>query len=296
VAEGPKLFIYRALANADAGPQSQFTELAMAAQARTGLSARFIDLPARRDATDMPQCPVSIRCFGEFRIAINGHPVVMSNMKPRARALLRRLGADAGFPIHREVLQEALWPRADAEASARNLHVAISSLRQALEPGIARGASSVLIREGEAYRLVLPPGSEVDLRRFDEALESSRRARVAGETDRALNAFEDAAAIGAMELLPEDGSAEWVVMRRERARSSLLDAARPLAEHLVANGEPARAAQVSISALSVDRYDDRLWRTLIEARRKAGDEAGAMRAQKEYRRILLELEPRPTGS
>jgi DNA-binding SARP family transcriptional activator len=295
LAEGPKLFIYRALADASVQPQSQFIELAKAVQARTGLSARFLDLPVQQPAMEVSR-PVWIRCFGEFRIAINGHAVVMTNMKPRARALLRRLGADAGSPVHREVLQEALWPSADADAAARNLHVAISSLRQALEPGIARGASSVLVREGEAYRLVLPPGSEVDLRTFDQALETCRRARVAGEIDRALSAFEDAAAIGAMELLPEDGSAEWVVMRRERARAALLDVARPLAEHLVANGEPARAAEVSMSALSFDRYDDRLWRTLIEARRKAGDEAGAIRAQSEYRRMLLELEPRTTGS
>lgn len=295
-AEGPKLFIYLALARADEARRSQFVELARATHARTGLGAQFLDLAMRRTASDDSPCPVSIRCFGEFRIAINGHLVAMTNMKPRARALLRRLGADAGSPVHREVLQEALWPGADAEAATRNLHVAISSLRQALEPGIARGASSVLIREGEAYRLVLPPGSEVDLRTFDKAVESCRRARVAGEFDRALGAFEEAAAIGAMELLPEDGSAEWVVMRRERARSSLLDAARPLAQHLLANGDPAGAAQVSMNALSTDRYDDTLWRTLIEARRKAGDEAGAIRAQSEYRRMLVELEPRPTGS
>lgn len=295
-AEGPKLFIYRALANADSGPHSQFIELASVAQARTGLSARFLDLPAQRAAPDLPPCPVSIHCFGEFRIAIHGHPVVMTNMKPRARALLRRLAADAGIPVHREVLQEALWPRADAEAAGRNLHVAISSLRQALEPGIARGASAILVREGEAYRLVLPPGSEVDLRTFDQALESCRRARAGGQIDRASSAFEVAAAIAAMEFLPEDGSVEWVVMRRERVRSSLLDAARPLAEHLLAGGQPARAAEVSMNALSADRYDDSLWRTLIEARRRAGDEAGSIRAQSEYRRILLELEPRPTGS
>jgi len=294
-AEGPKVFIYLALAKAGEGHTSQFVELATAVHARTGFSPEILEVHLRR-TEPAPQHPLFIRCFGEFRIVINGEAVVMANMKPRARALLRRLCADAGSPIHREVLQDALWPNADAEAAARNLHVAISSLRQALEPGIARGASSLLIREGDTYRLVLPPGSEVDLRVFDQALERSRRARLAGDFHIALDAFQQSAGIAEKELLPEEGSADWVIQRRERARAGLLDIARPLARHLLAKAQPALAAQVSVSALNADRYDDELWRTLIEARGKAGDEAGARRAQAEYRRIVLELEPGPTGS
>jgi DNA-binding SARP family transcriptional activator len=154
----------------------------------------------------------------------------------------------------------------------------------------------MLIREGDTYRLVVPPGSEIDLRAFDQALNGSRRARLAGDSALALEAFEHAAAIAENELLPEDGSADWVIRRRDRIRAGLLDVARPLAKHLLADAQPALAARVSETALNADRYDDGLWRTLIEAHEQAGDEAGVRRAQSEYRRIVLELEPRTTRS
>ncbi len=288
-AEGPRFFAYLALARAGGGSRSQFVELATAASARTGLSRRFVDAQLRPTPQDGPS-PVTIRCFGEFGIAVDGHPVVLSNLKPRPRALLRRLCADAGSPIHREVLQEAFWPGADVEVGARNLHVAISILRQALEPGIARGASSLLVRDGDAYRIMLPPGSEVDVRMFDEAINRSRRARTAGDLDAALDGFRQAAAIAEKEFLPEDGSADWVTQRRERFRASLIDVASPLANRFLANEQPALAAQVSGAGLAADRYVDALWRILIDARERAGDEAGARRAQAEYRKVVLELE------
>lgn len=293
--EGAKLFVYLALARADARHASEFIQLARSVVGRTGLSARILDTHLSPFAQS-PDRALTIRCFGEFQILIGGQPVAMARLKPRTRALLRRLSADAGTPIHREVLQDALWPNADAEAAARNLHVAISSLRQALEPGIARGASSLLVREGDSYRLVLPPGSEVDLRAFDQALDRSRRARLAGDFQLALLTFQEAESIAEKELLPEDGSADWVIQRRERMRAGLVDTGGSLAKNLLAKAEPGLAVQVSISALNADRYDDALWRTLIEARKMAGDEAGARRAQSEYRKMVSELEPRPTRS
>src|SRR2546423_9087646 len=53
----------------------------------------------------------------------------LTTIKPRVRAVLRLLAVHAGNPVHREVLQMAFWPDADAETGARNLHVAVSSLR-----------------------------------------------------------------------------------------------------------------------------------------------------------------------
>ena len=99
-----------------------------------------------------------------------------------------------------------------------------------------------------------------------------------------------AAAIAEKEFLPEDGSADWVTQRRERFRASLIDVASPLANRFLANEQPALAAQVSGAGLAADRYVDALWRILIDARERAGDEAGARRAQAEYRKVVLELE------
>ncbi len=288
VVEGPKLFVYAALAIIGGENASQFVELARATIASTGLCPQLSGPPDSRVGRE-PARLLAIRCFGEFHMTIDGRQLPLRSMKPRIRALLRRLCADAGSPVHREVLQETLWPGADAETTARNLHVAISSLRQALEPGIARGASSFVLREGDSYRLVLPPGADVDVIEFEAALDGSRRARLADKSHIAFESFQQAATLAQKELFPEDGSAEWAVQRRGRVRASLLDVAHPLVIHLLAHSHADMAAQVARGGLTVDMYDDGLWRAIIEARGLAGDEAGARRAKSDYRRMLAEL-------
>lgn len=285
--EGPKAFAFLALSRVDAPRATQFAQLARSALARTGFDTRMLDIGG---AAPKVIHTLSITCFGAFRFVLDGRAVAMKSMKPRTHALLRRLCADAGSAVHREMLEEALWPDTDAEAAAHNLHVAVSSLRKALEPDVSRGASSLLVREGDTYRLVLPPGSEVDVRAFDDALDHSRRARQSGDVEGALEAFEQAAVFGTQDFLPEDGSAEWVTQRRGRSRAALTDAARPLAKLLLSRAQNQAAAQVCAKALEGDRYDDELWRLLIQAREKGGDEAGSRRAHTEYRRVVAELD------
>jgi DNA-binding SARP family transcriptional activator len=293
-AEGARLIVYLALAQADPGRKAQYVQLAQGAQARTGLSVDAVQGQQKRP--DVTQPPLTIRCFGEFQVSVNGRSLDMRTMKPRTRALLRRLSADAGSPVHREVLEEALWPEANGESSARNLHVAVSSLRQALEPGVARGASSLVIREGDSYRLVLPPGSHVDLHAFELELERCRRARLSRDLEIAVEAFRRCNEIGLGELLPADGSAAWVVDRRRRARTALIEASQHLARLLLAAAKPPLAIEICVAGLAADRYDDALWRLLIEAREKAGDKVAARRAAADYRRMLSELGIGPTGS
>src|SRR5262249_15481116 len=149
----------------------------------------------------------------------------------------------------REVIQVALWPEAPADAAGRNLHVAMSSLRQALEPGVARAGFTVLVRDGDAYRLATGPEVSVDLVAFEDDISRGWMAASAGDTERALASFQSAVDRYVGELLPEDGAAEWVVGRRERCRSAAAEAAEWLAELRLRRGDPAGAAQAAASGL-----------------------------------------------
>ena len=289
VVEGPKLFAYAALARTGRGNTGQFVDLVRAARTRTGIAANPLS-QSPGPSEPAPRVAVSIRCLGEFQMSLNEQPVVLAAMKPRTRALLRRLCIDAGAPVHREVLQDALWPNADPDTASRNLHVAISSLRHALEPGVGRGASSMIVRDGDMYRLALPLDADVDVQTLDRALERSRRSRLGGDDAAAVEAFEEATRIAQKELLPEEGSADWVVERRVRLRAAIVDSSRALAARLLSAGRPDLAAGVTAAGLDADRYDDGLWRVMIEAREKAGDRAGARRAESDYKKIVLELE------
>ncbi len=239
------------------------------------------------DPGPAPVAPAQVRLFGSFAMSVDGRPIDLAGLKPRPRAILRYLALNEGRPVHREVLQETFWPEADAEAGAKSLHVALSALRRELAPHAERGACELLVREGDAYRLALPPGSRVDLAAFDEAVLALRRARSAASSP-GVGPFR--AVIGAYggELLPEDGPAEWAAVRRERARHEVVEASRGLAELLLEH-DAEGACEACLAGLAVDPYHDPLWRLLVAARERAGDQAAATSARSGYARMLDEL-------
>jgi DNA-binding SARP family transcriptional activator len=290
-ASGARYFPYLALAQVDRDRASDYRALAESVIEEFKLARCE---PAPEGDNVIPMLPRSVpsltlRGFGRFTMVVKGHPVDLTVIKPRARAVLRLLAIHAGNPVHREVLQEAFWPEADSETGARNLHVAVSALRQVLEPGVVRGGSSMLLRDGDAYRLVVPPDSDVDLIQFARAVSAGRMARIRGEHTDAISFFRRALELYTGELLPEDGPAEWVLEPRERYRANLLESAQALAELLVGLKDWSEAAQACATGLWVDRFHDPLWRLLITAREQAGDQGAASRARQDYARVLLEL-------
>lgn len=239
---------------------------------------------ADQGAPVMP--PIRIQTLGGFRLEAAGRPVSLDTVKPRARALLRLLAIHADVPVHREVLQEALWPDVDAATGARSLQVGISALRGMLANALGAEGSRLIAREGDAYRLAVPLEA-VDIRRFEQALATGRAARARG--DGSGPAFRLALELHAGELLPEDGPAEWVVERREQLRLGAVEAARALAEEALAEGDLAEAVRASHAGLALDRYHDPLWRILIDARDLAGDAGAASRDRREYESVLVGL-------
>ncbi|HVS06202.1 MAG TPA: BTAD domain-containing putative transcriptional regulator [Candidatus Dormibacteraeota bacterium] len=290
---GARYFPYLALAETEPERGAEYRSLAVSVQEECCLAPLAAPAPAPENVIPIGVVrtvpSLSIRCFGGFSIAINGRPVDLTTIKPRVRAVLRLLAVHAGNPVHREVLQAAFWPDADAETGARNLHVAVSSLRSWLEPGVGRGGSSLLLREGDAYRLAIQADAEVDLVQFSKALAAARVARLRGGVDAVVAHFQQALELYAGELLPEDGPAEWAIEPRERFRAGALEAAQGLAELLLKQGDPAAAANACATGLWVDRLHDPLWKLLIQAREQGGDPGAASRARRDYARVLEEL-------
>ena len=232
---------------------------------------------------------IEIRCLGGFSMALDGLAIDLSDLKPRVRSLLRLLAMHAGRPVHREVLIDQLWPdEGDVKAGTRNLQVAISALRQALEPGVDRGESAFVVREGDGYRLAFGAG-RIDILTFESAIDAGRAARRSGRSDDAEAAFGGALESYAGPLLAEEGSAEWVLAERDRLGREAADAAQAIAELAMERGDAAAAAAAAERGLRIDGYRDSLWRALIESSEAAGDVAAAKRAKHRYDEVLKDL-------
>ncbi|MGA8015777.1 MAG: winged helix-turn-helix domain-containing protein [Candidatus Dormiibacterota bacterium] len=250
-------------------------------------SAPSGDQPERELLGEEPApSPIEIRCFGGLGVLRGGVPVELGAVKPRARSLLRLLAAHAGDPVHREVIIEALWPDIDPVAGLRSLQVAVSSIRGLLDPAVS-AAASLIVRDGDAYRLsICPPQLGCDTHLVRELL---ARARSAGEPGAAALSLTSAVELIARGLLPEEGPAPWVEALRERCIAQASDAAVSVSEAAMAARLPAAVAEACAAGLRLDAYNDHLWRLLITAEEGSGNLAAAARSRGRYEKVLGEL-------
>ncbi|MGW0702252.1 BTAD domain-containing putative transcriptional regulator [Streptomyces sp. NPDC002867] len=253
--------------------------------------ARRCVRPARHTGTmhrtdGAPSASLALRCFQRYEATLAGRPLDWSRTRPRVRALARLLSVHAGRPVHREELMAALWPQSPAHTAGRGLQVAVSALRTVLEPGTGRGRAQLLVRSGEAYMLVLDRGASCDVQAFEGAAGEGLRAAARGEADRAAGALGRALRLYTGELLPEDGPAEWVVPIREQYRHQAVRAAHALAEVELGRNRAADAVAAAAHALTLDPFQDAVWRLLIAAHRQAGDPVAARHAERRHAQML----------
>ena len=247
---------------------------------------------ARADGPARPAVPwaqLKVRCLGGFEVSIDGSPVDLTGVRPIAQTVLRLLAVNAGVPIHREVLVDALWGELRDAAGRHNLQVAVSSLRQRFEQLLAGQGRALFARQGHAY--VFAPGAEpvTDLQRLTGMLSQANQCRHAGDRLGQIDALGRAVDLYAGEVLPADGPAEWVVGIRERTRLGVAEAAVRLAQLQLERGQLAPAAEAASRSVQIDPWRDGCWRLLIEIHTRAGDQVKAQRVTQEYHAMLQSL-------
>lgn len=232
--------------------------------------------------------PVAVRCFVTFEVEVAGEPVPLDGLRAQARRLLRLLAVHYGQPIHEERLAAVLWPDTALKPAKRRLQVAISSLRTLFRTHLPDERHGGIVRHGSAYLLRLPEGSTVDVVEFAAAMREWRGRRRPHDPRQVREIGTRVLDLYRGELLAEEGSAEWLLARRESLRGEAMGVAVSLASLELDTGAPAAAAALCERALAIDDLDHRLWTVLAEARARLGDTDGASRAHDAYRALLAE--------
>ena len=126
-----------------------------------------------------PRQPIRIETFGGLRVYRAGARVPDTAFtRAKARALLGALVCAGARGAHRDRLLEHLWPDLAPERGARALDTTLHELRRTLEPARRRGpGGSLVVREGELYRLALGDRDSWDAGEFLELAARRRRAR-----------------------------------------------------------------------------------------------------------------------
>src|SRR5215468_180737 len=118
--------------------------------------------------------PDAFGVLGPLQVLRSGHPVPLGG--PRQRAVLALLLLEANRVVSMDRLGEDVWAGDPPEEWANTLQTYVFHLRQALEPGRARGdAGGVLVTSGRGYLLRAGRG-QVDAARFEDGFTAGRAA------------------------------------------------------------------------------------------------------------------------
>ncbi len=237
---------------------------------------------------------VRVATLGGFAVVVDGSAVPVSAWQSKvARDVLAMLVANRGKAVHREVLMDRLWPEDDPTKAANRLSVALTTIRNVLDPGRARSSGLVTDRDTVALDL---RAVAVDV---DEFLATARRGlsmlRIGEGPDHALAVLRSAEGMYVGDFLEDHPYDEWAIPLREEARSVFVRIATVLADADTDIDDHDGAARRHLRILERDPYNERSHLRLVEAMLAAGRHGTARRLYGSYasRMAELEVEPEP---
>lgn len=279
--------IRRAAALRDYAPE---VDDALLAFVRESPQAWKVGRSAEASVTEHVPRAIRVSTFGGLAVLRDDRAVEQRRWRgSTARRLLVRLLAADGRAVAREQLEADLWPEAASERARGNLRVALSRLRDVLEPRRRKGAESRFIEvAGERVGLSTEVREGWDVTRWRSAVDALAAATREGRETDAKTALETAVTLRSGPFVPESLE-DWTLELRRALDEQWLRVARQTATDWLESGSPALAASIAEALLAELRDDEPGWETLIRARRACGDRIGALRAIADAR-IALEAE------
>jgi DNA-binding SARP family transcriptional activator len=231
--------------------------------------------------------PLFIQTLGPFRAWRRGQEIGRGAW-PREKALhlFQLLVCHRGHGVHRDRILEMLWPDSSASTAATGLRVALSAVRNALEPDRESGTDGGFVRrDGDTIRLAMESGIRVDVDDFTRLLKTARAAE-SGDRDAMIVAYETALATYRGDFLEENPYAAWAEEERQQRRSEFLTAAERFATLLLRAGDAERAARWAEAMLHHDPLWESAYALLMEAHWQQGNRALAVRAYNRCKKRL----------
>lgn len=220
--------------------------------------------------------PFAIRVLGTFEVR-HGDLGILDGAWPRrkAQALLKLLAVSERHSLHREELLEQLWPELEPSAAANNLHKNLHYVRSALaEQGIE---DQLVGLRGQTVELV--PDTGIDAAQFREAAQAAL-------SSPSMEAFRDAAALYAGDLLPDDLYEEWTIAERDELRQLYTEVLSGLARLHEERQEHPAAIEALQRLLHADPLNEEAHRQLMRLYAASGSRHRALRKFEQLRDLL----------
>jgi len=242
---------------------------------------------------------LEVATLGRFELRRNSDPLNGGNWSRRKVVDLFKLLLSAEqHRLHREQIQEILWPTSPGEQAANSFSKTLYLLRRALEPDLAagKGSASMYVLLDHDTLMFLPESIRIDADIFESSaktLQAKMRNRSgkeqAGQEDvLLLDEFDQVLALYKGDYLPEDLYEDWSQRKRDRLRrihSWLLENAAELA---LANRQSMRAVEYYQALLEHNSADEQTHRQLMLTYARMGRRSEALNQYLLLRKALRE--------
>lgn len=225
-----------------------------------------VRIPVGDRQTREGEAVLRVYLLGQFRIEYRSgeewQPIATPAWhRRRARALLGCLLSNPGRRLGREQAMDALWPNLNIETAANRLNGAVHELRQILEPGIARPASSQMLRlERDVLKLADASQIWVDAEAFESLL---NKANTLSNPESIEWILTEAALLYDGDYLLEELYSEWAAPRREVLRRAWMGLLLELADLRAARGALTSAIEPLDRLLVADPTHETAMRRLM---------------------------------
>jgi DNA-binding SARP family transcriptional activator len=241
---------------------------------------------------------LEVSTLGRFELRRNQEQLTGGNWNRRKVVdLFKLLLSIEQHRLHREQVQEILWPMSTLEQAANSFGKTLYLLRRALEPDLpsGKGSSSNYILLEHDTLLLIPDSLRIDADFFESStrqLQAQMRSLSGKESERhiqtLLEEFDSILDLYRGDYLPEDLYEDWTQRRRDRLRrvhSWLLENGAQLAL-MIGNG--LRASEYLLELLESNPADEQTHRQLMLVYARMGRRSDALNQYVLLRKTLKE--------
>lgn len=232
--------------------------------------------------------------LGQFSLMRNEEVVSGGNWKQRrVRELFKVLLAAEQHRLHREQVQELLWPSSTLEQAANSFGKTLYLLRRVLEPDLAAGKASAYICLDQDTLYLAPDTMYIDADHFEAMAKNIQAMMHSVQTAKhdmreTLEVLDRSLALYGGDFLPDDLYEDWTQRRRDRLRythSRLLQHAVTIALTL---GQGQRACEYLRTLLEQNSADEQTHRQLMLVYARMGRRSDALNQYQLLRAALRE--------
>jgi predicted ATPase/DNA-binding SARP family transcriptional activator len=229
---------------------------------------------------------LDITTLGRFEVRRNQESLSGGNWgRRKVIDLFKLLLSVDQHRLHREQIQDILWPDSSLEQAANSFGKTLYLLRRALEPELAagKGGASLYLALDHDTLTLTPSAVSIDADIFEERtgqLRATLRNHTGQESKdtqiELLEVFDQVLALYKGDFLPENLYDDWTQKRRDRLRRAYNWLLEHASEVAIASGEGQRACEYLLALLEQNPADEQTHRQLMLVYARMGRRSDAV--------------------